>query len=105
MLNGTSKTTTSKKTYDQLLQQLKPSAALKLLNFIGPGEKEYTILRPLRPTLLVGKEDPEDYTRRILLTEEEMRVVLPKLESVCREELENAGFFLAGVSDDCEKAP
>jgi hypothetical protein len=105
MLNGTSKTTTSKKTYDQLLQQLKPSAALKLLNFIGPGEKEYTILRPLRPTLLVGKEDPDDYTRRILLTEEEMRVVLPKLESVCREELENAGFFLAGVSDDCEKAP
>jgi len=81
--------------YEQLVQQLAPSAALKLLNFLGPGGKEYTILRPLRPILLVGKEDPEDYTRRILLTEEEQFEILPRLESACREGLEKAGFFLS----------
>ena len=81
--------------FDTLLQQLKPSAALRLLNFITEDGKEVTILRPVRPMLLLGKEDPEDYTRRILLTDEEMAEVLPRLESVCREGLEKAGFFLA----------
>lgn len=87
-------------TYDQLVQKLQPSAALKLLNFLGPGGKEYTILRPLRPILLVGKEDPDDYTRRILLTEEEKGVILPRLEDACRKGLEEAGFFLAGSSEE-----
>ncbi|KAL3770297.1 hypothetical protein ACHAW5_000676 [Stephanodiscus triporus] len=48
-------------------------AALKLLNFLGPGGREYTILVRYLPILLVGREDPNDYTRRILLTEEERR--------------------------------
>eukprot|EP00581_Thalassiosira_minuscula_P028824 CAMPEP_0183755208 /NCGR_PEP_ID=MMETSP0739-20130205/4039_1 /TAXON_ID=385413 /ORGANISM="Thalassiosira miniscula, Strain CCMP1093" /LENGTH=427 /DNA_ID=CAMNT_0025991973 /DNA_START=169 /DNA_END=1452 /DNA_ORIENTATION=+ len=86
--------------YDELVQQLQPSAALKLLNFLGPGGKEYTILRPLRPILLVGKEDPDDYTRRILLSEEERIEILPRLESACREELEVAGFFLASSANE-----
>ena len=86
--------------YDQLVQQLQPSAALKLLNFLGPGGKEYTILRPLRPILLVGKEDPDDYTRRMLLTEEEKLTILPRLESACREGLEKAGYFLGGTEDE-----
>ena len=81
--------------FDTLLQQLKQSAALRLLNFMTEDGKEVTILRPVRPMLLLGKEDPEDYTRRILLTDEEMAEVLPRLESVCREGLEKAGFFLA----------
>ena len=80
--------------FDTLLQQLKPSAALRLLNFMTEDGREVTILRPVRPMLLLGKEDPEDYTRRILLTDEEMSEVLPRLESVCREELEKLGFFL-----------
>lgn len=80
--------------FDTLLQQLKPSAALRLLNFMTEDGMEVTILRPVRPMLLLGKEDPEDYTRRILLTDEEMSEVLPRLESVCREELEKLGFFL-----------
>ena len=71
--------------YDALIRRLQPSAALRLLNFIGPDGREYTILRPLRPILLVGKEDPDDYTRRILLTEEERAKVLPRLEGACRE--------------------
>ena len=40
--------------YDCLVKRLQPSAALKLLNFIRPGGREYTILRPLRPILLMG---------------------------------------------------
>lgn len=87
-------------TYDSLVRNLRPSAALKLINFLGPGGREYTVLRPLRPILLVGKEDPDDYTRRILLTEEEAREVLPRLESACREGLEEAGFFLAGSGEE-----
>ena len=87
-------------TYEQLLQKLQPSAALRLLNFLGLGGKEYTILRPLQTVLLVGKEDPDDYTRRMLLTEEQQREVLPRLEEACREELEGAGFFLADAGDE-----
>jgi len=84
--------------YDALLQRLQPSAALRLLNFLGPDGREYTILRPLRPILLVGKEDPDDYTRRILLTEEERARILPRLEGACREGLENilSGYNVAG---------
>ena len=85
---------------DALLQQLNPSSALRLLNFMTQDGKEVTILRPVRPMLLLGKEDPDDYTRRILLTEEEMTEVLPRLESVCREGLEKAGFFLADSSNE-----
>ena len=81
--------------YDKLIQQLQPSAALKLLNFIGPdGRSEYTILRPLLPILLIGKDDPSDYTRSILLTEDERCNVLPRLENVIRAGLEDAGYFL-----------
>ncbi len=86
--------------FGTLVQQLKPSAALRLLNFMTEDGKEYTILRPVRPMLLLGKEDPDDYTRRILLTDEEMAEVLPRLESVCSEALEKAGFFLADGSKE-----
>ena len=86
-------------TYDELLQELKPSAALKLLSFAGPDEKEFAILRPLRPLLLVAKEDPDDYTRRILLSEKEKRAILPDLERVCKDQLEQAGFFLSSSNE------
>jgi hypothetical protein len=84
------------KTFDELLRELKPSAALRLFSFVGPENKQFTILKPLRPLLLVGKEDPNDYTRRILLSEDEKRSILPELERVCKEKLEEAGFFLSG---------
>ena len=58
-------------TFEQLLQKLQPSTALQLLNFLGLGGKEYTILLPLQAVLLVGKEDPDDCTRMMLQTEEE----------------------------------
>ena len=86
----------TKSTYDQLLKDLKPSAALRLVSFGGPGKKEFTVLRPLRPLLLIGREDPSDYTRRILLSEAEKRKILPELERICKDKLEKAGFFLTG---------
>lgn len=88
--------------YEELVRRLQPSAAIRLVNFLGPGGREYTVLRPLRPILLVGREDPDDYTRRVLLTEEEGREVLPRLARACREELEGAGFFLAGAGEGDE---
>lgn len=87
---------TKNMSYDQLVQELQPSAALKLLTFPGPGGREFIVLRPLRPILLIAREDPDDYTRRILLTEEEKMKILPRLESACRDGLEKAGFFFAG---------
>jgi len=100
-MKGMTKDGVDAKNFDEVLQRLKPSVALRLLSFIGPdGDNVYTILRPLRPLLLVGKEDPDDFTRRILLSEEEKREVLPKLETVCRQELEEAGFFLSGGSEE-----
>lgn len=86
--------------FDTLLQQLKPSAALRLLNFMTEDGREVTILRPVRPMLLLGKEDPDDCTRRILLTDEEMAEVLPRLESACKEGLEKAGFFFADTNKE-----
>ena len=89
----------AKKSFDELLRELKPSAALRLFSFVGPNEKQFTILRPLRPLLLVGKEDPADYTKRILLSEDEKKAILPELERVCKSALEEAGFFLSGSEE------
>jgi hypothetical protein len=44
----------------------------------------------------MGKEDPEDYTQQILLTEEEWMRILSRLETAICEGLEDAGFFLPG---------
>jgi len=73
--------------YEELVQTLSPSASLKLINFPGPGGNEYAIMKPLRPILLVAKEDPTDYTRRILLNNEERDTILPRLERACRKSL------------------
>ena len=89
----------TKSRYDELLKELKPSAALRLVSFGGPGKKAFTVLRPLRPLLLIGKEDPSDYTRRILLSESEKRKILPELERICKDKLEEAGFFLNGSDE------
>ena len=86
--------------YEQMIQNLSPNSTLKLISFIGPcGNDErakYLILRPLRPILLVGREDPDDYSRRILLDEEERETILPRLVESCRQGLEEAGFDLIG---------
>mmetsp|Transcript_20402 Transcript_20402/g.47921 ORF Transcript_20402/g.47921 Transcript_20402/m.47921 type:complete len:390 (+) Transcript_20402:73-1242(+) len=86
--------------YEQMIQKLSPSSTLKLISFIGPcGNDErakYLILRPLRPILLVGREDPDDYSRRILLDKEERETILPRLVESCQQGLEEAGFDLTG---------
>lgn len=50
-----------------------------LLSFEHKG-KEFNLVRLLDPVLLVGKADPENEDRRLLLTPEESDKVLPDLE-------------------------
>ena len=96
----------NKDSYEQMIQQLSPSSALKLVSFMGPcgndEQAKYVVLRPLRPTLLVGREDPDDYSRRILLDKEERETILPRLEASCRQGLEDAGFDLV---DGAKRGP
>merc|ERR1719291_34866 len=65
----------------------RPSAFMKIINFLGPGGRYYAIMKPLHPILLVAKEDPKDDTRRILLNNEERATILPRLESACQKDL------------------
>jgi hypothetical protein len=55
-----------------------------LLSFEHRG-KEFNLVRLLDPVLLVGKEDPENPERRILLSLEESEKVMPVLEGMFLE--------------------
>jgi hypothetical protein len=52
-----------------------------LLSFEHKGT-EYSLVRLLDPILLVGKEDPANSSRRILLTPDEADEVMPALEEI-----------------------
>ena len=56
-----------------------------LLSFEHKGT-EYSLVRMLDPILLVGKEDIENPSRRILLTPEEADRVMPALEEIFMNE-------------------
>lgn len=55
-----------------------------LLSFEHRG-KEFNLVRLLDPVLLVGKDDPENPERMLLLTPEESEKVMPTLESMFLE--------------------
>jgi hypothetical protein len=55
-----------------------------LLSFEHRG-KEFNLVRLLDPVLLVGKADPENEARRILLSPEESEAVMPVLEDMFLE--------------------
>ena len=55
-----------------------------LLSFEHRG-KEFNLVRLLDPVLLVGKADPENDERRILLSPEESLEVMPVLEDMFLE--------------------
>jgi hypothetical protein len=69
-------------------------AALKILGytFTDTG-KSYFLVKPLKPITLVGRhmKDEKDCIRFQLLSTEEEKVILPKLEKICQEELEANG--------------
>jgi len=56
-----------------------------LLSFEHKGT-EYSLVRLLDPILLVGKEDSENPSRRILLTPDEADEVMPALEEMFMKE-------------------
>ena len=88
----------------------KEDMALKLLSFeFGESGKSYSLMKLLRPYVLVGRldkdaaasegegEDPAKGIRFELLTSEEESAVIPRLEEVCKEELVAAGLDLSTV--------
>jgi hypothetical protein len=90
--------------------------SLKLISFdFGGGKKSYSLVKLLTPYVLVGKYCEEEEMSIIdagdesssdtnviargdirfdLLTAEEERVLIPKLEQVCKEDLSKAGLSL-----------
>jgi hypothetical protein len=72
--------------------------ALKLIGFeFADRSKSYQLVKLLQPYPLVGKriiEDAEQGVRFELLTADEEKVLIPRLEELCREDLTKAGLSL-----------
>jgi len=70
------------------------NAALKLLGYtFRESGKSYFLVKPLQPYTLIGRhvKEDEDIIRFELLTPEEDKVIIPKLEEMCREDLQANG--------------
>lgn len=71
--------------------------ALKLIGFNFPRDgRSYSLVKLLKPFTIVGKyvKDDKDDLRFDLLTAEEEKLVIPRLEQLCREDLDQAGLSL-----------
>jgi hypothetical protein len=69
--------------------------ALKLVSYKFPDNKAYSLVQLLQPYALIGKYvAADDDIRFELLTAAEAKLVVPRLEKVCREDLEKAGLQL-----------
>jgi hypothetical protein len=69
--------------------------ALKLVSYKLPENKAYSLVQLLQPYALIGKYVQEDDDVRFeLLTAAEAKMVVPRLEKVCREDLLKAGLQL-----------
>mmetsp|Transcript_9752 Transcript_9752/g.14971 ORF Transcript_9752/g.14971 Transcript_9752/m.14971 type:complete len:382 (+) Transcript_9752:68-1213(+) len=72
----------------------KDGVALKLVGFNFKDGKSYSLVQMLTPCTLVAKqisEEDDDDMRFELLTPEEDKIVLPRLETLCEKELKEAG--------------
>jgi hypothetical protein len=72
--------------------------SLKLIGFnFADGTKSYCLVKLLQPYVLIGKYvgDEKEGIRFELLTREEERVLIPKLEELCQEDLQAAGLSLS----------
>jgi len=77
------------------------NAALKLLGYtFRDSGKSYFLVKPLQPYTLVGRhaKDEEDMIRFDLLSPEEENIIIPKLESMCQEDLKANGLSLNSSS-------
>lgn len=73
-------------------------AALKLISYLLEDGKSYSLVQLLKPYTLVGRLADIDDKKSLefeLLTQEEEKVVVPKLEELCRKDLEEAGLDLS----------
>jgi hypothetical protein len=66
--------------------------ALRLVGFEGPDGKPYSLVKMLKPTILVAKDDKNlAPDQRLLLTKEEAMDIIPILEQEFKNELARAG--------------
>jgi hypothetical protein len=78
------------------------NAALKLLGYtFRESDKSYFLVKPLQTYVMIGRhvQEEDDVIRFELLTPEEDKVVIPKLEEICREDLEANGLAFPNVED------
>lgn len=69
--------------------------ALKLVGFNFKDGNIYSLVKPLKPYTLVGKKsNDEDDLRFCLLTKAESKLVIPRLQDVCRADLKVLGLEL-----------
>ncbi len=69
---------------------------LKLVGYIIPGGKSYTLVQLLRPYVIVGRYIQDDVENRFeLLSPEEALVIEPRLAEVCQKDLEKSGLSLS----------
>jgi hypothetical protein len=68
--------------------------ALKLVGFNFRNGNIYSLVKPLKAYTLVGKMSNSDGLRFDLLTKEESKLVIPRLQEVCRADLKKAGLDL-----------
>lgn len=62
-------------------------AGLRLLGFTGPDGKAYSLVKLMEPMVLVAKDDPElAPDQRMLLTVEEAKIIVPRLEEEFEKE-------------------
>ena len=68
--------------------------ALKLISYVFADGKSYSLVKLLRPYVMVGRfVSDENDPRFELLNADEERFVLPKLEELCKADLESAGLL------------
>lgn len=74
--------------------------ALKILSYSLPDGNKYSIVQPLQSYALVGRytENGEDI-RFDLLSPQEAELVIPRLEEVCREDLQEAGLTAEDIAN------
>lgn len=70
--------------------------ALKLISYVFAGGKSYSLVKLLKPYALVAKYVPDDKDARFeLLTPAEEKLIIPRLEEVCKQDLDAAGVKLS----------
>jgi hypothetical protein len=75
--------------------------ALRLIGFnFRDGSKAYSLVKLLQPYTMVGRfidDGDKEEIKFELLTAEEEKLIIPKLEELCRQDLETAGLSLANA--------